>query len=75
LKKKKNSRHPFVVVGAFVMIPFLFVIPPLMGWLVGSWLDQKLFSFPFFKFLFIGIGLIVGVREVYKIIRQFGDFS
>ncbi len=60
-------------VAPFLMIPFILAISPIVGWFLGQWLDQKWNTSPIFTFLLIGCGLIAGFREVYRIIKRFGN--
>lgn len=59
--------------GVFLTIPFVLAIPPVLGWLVGTWLDEKFNSVPYFMYLFILLGFVAGFREFYRIIKRFGD--
>lgn len=59
--------------GAFITIPFVLAIPPVLGWLLGSWLDELLSSKPFLMYLMICLGFIAGFKEVYRIIKRFGN--
>lgn len=71
---KKNKSRQIALMGAFAMVPFLFAIPPALGWFAGQWLDEKWETSPLFQFLLIAFGFAAGIREVYKIIRRFGEF-
>lgn len=59
--------------AAYITIPFALGIPPILGWFIGSWLDEKFQTKPIFMFLFIVLGFIAGFREVYRIIKRFGN--
>lgn len=65
----KNIRQ----LGVFITLPFVLAIPPIFGWFVGNWIDGKLQTSPFFMFFFLAMGFAAGVREVYRIIKRFGD--
>lgn len=54
-------------------IPFVLAVPPLVGWLIGSWLDDWLGWKPYLMFLFIFLGFVAGVREFYRIIKKYGS--
>lgn len=68
-EKQKSIRQ----IGAFVTIPFVLAVPPVFGWFIGSWLDDKLGTNNIFMFVFIALGFIAGFRELYRIIKRFGD--
>jgi ATP synthase protein I len=59
--------------GVFMTIPFILAVPPVLGWFIGKWLDEKFNSKPFFMYLLILLGFMAGFREVYRIIKRFGD--
>ncbi|CUI17266.1 hypothetical protein PNK_1657 [Candidatus Protochlamydia naegleriophila] len=60
-------------VGVYLTIPFVLAVSPIVGWLIGSWLDRKLGMAPYFMYLGVLLGFIAGFRELYRIIKQFGD--
>ena len=59
--------------GVYLTIPFALGIPPVLGWLIGKWLDDRLGTGPALMYVFIVLGFIAGFREVYRIIKRFGD--
>ena len=69
---KQNSKR-ITQVGVYITIPFVLAFTPLMGWWIGRWLDQKLNTAPFLMYLFILLGFVAGFREVYRIIKRFGN--
>lgn len=60
-------------VGVFITIPFVLAIPPVLGWLIGSYLDEKLGSAPYLMYFMIVMGFVAGFREMFRIIRKFGN--
>jgi ATP synthase protein I len=67
--KQKRARQ----IGAYVTIPFVLAVPPVLGWFVGSWLDGKLGTEPYLMYLFLLLGFVAGFRELYRIIKKFGN--
>lgn len=59
--------------GVFVTIPFVLGVPPLLGWFLGHWLDEFFHTAPYFMYFLIAAGIIAGFREVYRIIKRFGN--
>lgn len=59
--------------GAYITIPFILAVSPVLGWLIGSWLDGQLNTKPYLMYLFILLGFIAGFREVYRLIKRFGN--
>jgi ATP synthase protein I len=60
-------------IGVFMTIPFVLAFPPMLGWWIGSWLDEKLDTHPYLMYVFIILGFIAGFRELYRIVKRFGD--
>lgn len=60
-------------IGVFMTIPFVLAIPPMLGWWIGQWLDEKFNIAPYMMYIFIVLGFIAGFREVYRIIKRFGN--
>lgn len=61
--------------GVYLTLPFVLAIPPVIGWLVGSYIDKSFDTTPYCMYLFILLGFIAGFRELYRIIKCFGDES
>ncbi len=59
-------------IGAFMTIPFVLAVPPVIGWLLGSWLDTWLGT-TWLMHLFVVLGFIAGFREFYRIVKKYGD--
>lgn len=70
-----EKRNRLALIGAYVTIPFALAVPPVIGWYIGKWLDGLLDTSPYLMYLFILIGFVAGFREVYSIIKKFGDNS
>ena len=59
--------------GAYLTLPFVLAIPPVIGWALGHWLDKKLHTGPYLMYLFLLLGFIAGFRELYRILKRFKD--
>lgn len=59
--------------GAFITIPFVLSVPPVLGWWIGSWMDEKLGTEPYFMYILIILGFVAGFRELYRILKRFGN--
>ena len=60
-------------VGVYATIPFVLAAPPVVGWLIGSWLDKLLKTGPFLMYLLVLLGFVAGFREVFRLIKRFGQ--
>lgn len=69
-----NDDKPNIpMIGAYITIPFVQAIPPIIGWFIGRWLDSVFGVAPYIMYTFMILGFIAGFREVYRIIRKFGN--
>lgn len=68
-----DDKERWQQVGVYLTIPFMLAVSPILGWLFGSWLDKKLSTAPYLMYLFVLIGFAAGIREVYRIIKRFGN--
>ncbi len=68
-EKNKSLRQ----LGIYMTIPFVLAVPPLVGWLIGSRLDNWLGTKPYLMFFLIFLGFVAGVRELYRIIKTYGS--
>lgn len=59
--------------GVFITIPFVIAVPPVLGWWIGSWLDENIATAPYFMYFFILLGFAAGFRELFRILKRFGD--
>lgn len=59
--------------GVFLTIPFVLAVPPVLGWLLGGWIDQFFGTEPIFMYVLILLGIVAGFREVYRIITRYGS--
>lgn len=59
--------------GIYLTLPFVLAIPPVIGWLTGSFLDKHFDTKPYFMYGFILLGFIAGFRELYRIVKRFGE--
>jgi ATP synthase protein I len=51
-------------------IPFLMVVPPIAGLLIGRFIDRKLDTQPAFTIVFLILGFAAGVREVAIVLKR-----
>lgn len=73
LTPEDNKRKNFKQFGVYITVPFVLAVPPVLGWLIGSWLDQTLATAPYLMYMFILLGFVAGFRELYRIIKKFGN--
>lgn len=54
-------------------IPFVLAVPPILGWFIGKWLDEYFNTKPYGMYIFIILGFIAGFKEVYRLIKRYGN--
>lgn len=71
--EEEEDKERWRQVGVYMTIPFMLAVAPIVGWLFGHWLDKKFSTSPYFMYIFVAIGFGAGVREVYRILKRFGN--
>lgn len=56
-------------VGLLTAIPFMLLAGPVLGYLVGSWLDRKFGTEPILLIVLLLVGLAASGRETYELIK------
>lgn len=69
-KPKKEKKHPFLT---YALVPFVLSVPPIVGWAIGSFLDDYFHTQPYLMYVFLVLGLIAGYREFFRIIKNTGE--
>lgn len=70
---KDELRDEATKVGVYLTIPFVLAVSPILGWWIGSWLDKKFDTDPYLMYMGLLFGFIAGFRELYRLIKRFGD--
>ncbi|MCE2982120.1 MAG: AtpZ/AtpI family protein [Parachlamydia sp.] len=73
MTEDEESKQRWKQVGVYLTIPFILSVSPILGWLIGNWLDKRLHTAPFLMYGGVLLGFIAGFREIYRIIKRFGD--
>ena len=56
-------------IGLLSSIPFILALAPIVGFLVGKYLDQKFRTQPWLSLVLLALGFVAGVRETIRIIK------
>jgi F0F1-type ATP synthase assembly protein I len=68
--KDREDRYKAVRrVGLLTTVPFLLAVSPIIGFLIGQFLDSKLHTEPVLSIIFIVLGFIAGAVQVAKVVR------
>ena len=68
-----KKRKAFQMMGTYATMPFILAVPPIMGWLIGSWLDKYFETTPVLMYAFLILGFAAGIREFYRIVKKYGN--
>lgn len=70
LKRKDDRSAGYRQIGFLTLIPIIMVVAPLLGYFLGSFLDQKLGTEPYLMIVFIVFGFVAAGKEVYELIKR-----
>ena len=70
-KKTEDKYAMLRQAGLVTAIPFLLLVSPIVGYFLGLFLDRW-FNTSFLWIVFIVLGFVAGIREVYRIIVRVG---
>lgn len=69
-RKQDDNSQLFKQLATFGAIPMLLAFGPLIGYLIGNWLDEWLGTKPFLMVAFIVLGFVASGKEVYNLVRR-----
>ncbi|TET67113.1 MAG: AtpZ/AtpI family protein [Candidatus Zixiibacteriota bacterium] len=70
LKRKDDKSAGYRQIGFLTLIPIIMVVAPLLGYFLGSFLDEKLGTEPYLMIEIIGFGFGAAGKEVYELIKR-----
>jgi ATP synthase protein I len=65
-----KGRGPWRQLGFVLSIAFVFPAALLVGYLIGAWLDSKLGTTPWLSLLFIGLGFVAALKELFRELKR-----
>ncbi len=66
-----NWRQAVGMIGLAIGIPWMIVVPALIGW----WLDKRYNTSPLWFLIWLFLGLLATGLDVYKLLKKFGQFK
>lgn len=69
-KPPKDGGRNLRTVGLLGVIPLMIGVGPLVGYIIGDWLDGKLGTAPWLMIVFIALGFGAAIKETIKIIKE-----
>lgn len=67
-----EGRKQLIAAGAASTVGIEMVIAICLGFFGGGWLDGKLGTTPWLRYLGLGFGLVAGFRSLYRLARKYG---
>ncbi len=56
--------------GVLTTIPIILFVGPVVGFLLGGWIDRKAHIYPWFTMIFVFLGFVASGREIVRLLRQ-----
>ncbi|PIU40328.1 MAG: hypothetical protein COT00_02290 [Candidatus Omnitrophica bacterium CG07_land_8_20_14_0_80_50_8] len=71
MAKKRDAFYLQVKqLGIVTTVPIILLVGPAVGFFLGSWIDRKAHSYPWFTVVFVVLGFIASGREIFRLLRQ-----
>jgi ATP synthase protein I len=68
-EKPPDKVNPWRQAGLLATIPFILALAPIVGFVIGSWLDSKFRTGSWLSVILLVLGFVAGVRETIQIIK------
>jgi len=68
-----KERKQTTLIATFITLPFVLAVPPIMGWWIGTWLDEQFGTTPWLMYSMLVAGIVAGIREFYRIVKKYGN--
>jgi ATP synthase protein I len=69
-KRQRQTADAARKIGFYTLIPTMLAVGPILGYLLGSWLERRFDHSPWFAFGGILLGLAASVRQIIVILRR-----
>lgn len=73
VSKQKRHIEGIRQIGILTAIPFVMLAGPVVGYLLGNWLDGMLGTEPYLMIILIILGFVSSGREIYRLIKLATD--
>lgn len=54
-------------------LPFTMLAGPLIGYVIGQWLDGKLNTEPYLMLVFLILGFVASGKETYRLLKRISE--
>jgi ATP synthase protein I len=65
-----KGRGPWRQLSVVLTMGFGLVAAVVIGWFVGAWIDSKLGTSPWFALLFLALGFVAGLLELFRELKN-----
>ena len=56
--------------GILTTIPIILLVGPVIGFVIGGWIDRKFHIYPWVTIIFVTLGFVASGREIVQILKQ-----
>ena len=71
MAEKKDAFYSQVKqLGILTTIPIILLVGPAIGFFLGTWIDRKAHSYPWFTIVFVFLGFVAAGREIVRLLKQ-----
>ena len=68
--RKRVPHSYYRAVMSLATIPFFLGVAPVIGWLIGRWVDGKAGTDPVFQAVGVAFGIAAAIRETVRVVRR-----
>jgi len=68
--KKDADWKQIKQLGILTTIPIILLVGPVIGFLLGGWIDRKSHIYPWFTIIFVTLGFVASGREVVRLLKE-----
>lgn len=73
MNDEEHNRKRIQMIASYATIPFILGITPIVGWYFGILFDRYFNTSPYAMYFLLGLGIIGGIREAYRIVKKYKD--
>jgi ATP synthase protein I len=61
------------MIASYLTLPFAMAVPPIVGYYIGTWLDDYFRVEPYAMYTLLLLGFVAGSLEFYRIVTKYKD--
>lgn len=75
MPEEPDDQRDWQRTAVWMTVPFVLAVPPIIGWYLGRWLDGVAGTTPYLTYLLLLLGFAAGIREFWRLIKEYGNRS